>query len=163
MAIAITILLYVLGVILIVVGLAGLVLPGLPGAPLVFAGILSVAWADGFERIGLTGLLVTGGIAVVISIVDYTAGIVGAKKFGASWWGLLGAFLGLLVGLPFALPGIILGPIVGAILLEYLKEPDFKRAGKVGAGTLIGFVIGTALKYSLAFVLLGTAVFFYFF
>jgi uncharacterized protein YqgC (DUF456 family) len=156
MDLAVTIALYVFGVALMVVGLVGLVLPGLPGAPVIFAGILSIAWADGFERIGLTGLLVTGGMAVVISIVDYTSGLVGAKKFGASWWGLLGAFLGLLTGLPFALPGIILGPIAGAILLEYLKEPDFRRAGKVGVGTLIGFVVGTALKYALAFILIGT-------
>lgn len=161
MNVAWSIALYVVGVLLAVVGLAGLVLPGIPGAPMIFLGIFAVAWADGFTRIGLGGLLITGAMAAVISIVDYTAGIVGARTFGASWWGLLGAFLGFLAGLPFGLPGLILGPIAGAVLLEYLKEPDFKRASKVGAGTLVGFVAGTALKYALAFVLIGSAILLY--
>jgi hypothetical protein len=94
-------------------------------------------------------------------VLDFAAEIVGAKKFGASYWGLLGAFLGFVAGLAFLPFGIIVGPVVGAILFEYLKEPDFKRAGKVGIGTFLGFVIGTALKYALAFVLLGLAVVFY--
>lgn len=155
--------LYTLGFLLALAGLAGLVLPGLPGAPLIFLGIVAVAWADGFTRIGWQGLLVLGGITAVISIVDYTAGIVGARTFGASYWGLLGAFLGLLAGIPLGLAGLILGPIAGAVLLEYLKDPDFKRAGKVGAGTLLGFMIGTALKYALAFTLIGCAVLFWMF
>jgi uncharacterized protein YqgC (DUF456 family) len=163
MPLALTIVLYIAGILLILIGMLGLVLPALPGAPLIFLGILAVAWGDGFTRIGLTGLLVTGGLAAVISIVDYTAGIVGAKRFGASYWGLLGAFVGLVLGLGFGLPGIIVGPIAGAVVLEYAKDPDFKRAGKVGVGTLIGFVVGTAVKYALAFVLLGTAILFYMF
>lgn len=138
-------------------------LPALPGAPLIFLGIVGVAWADDFTRIGLPGLLVTGAIAVVISIVDYTAGILGAKRFGASYWGLAGAFVGLVVGLFFGFPGIVLGPVVGAVLLEYLKDPDVKRAAKIGTGTLIGFVVGTAVKYALAFALLGTGILFYLF
>jgi hypothetical protein len=163
MELAGTIALYTLGTLLALVGLAGLVLPGLPGAPLIFLGIVAVAWADGFTRIGWGGLLILGAMAAVISVVDYTAGVVGARTFGASYWGLLGAFLGLLVGLPLGLPGLILGPIAGAVLLEYLKDPDFKRAGKVGAGTLLGFVVGTALKYALAFTLIGCAVLFWMF
>ncbi len=157
-----TIALYAIGVILILTGLVGLVLPALPGAPLMFAGIFSVAWADDFTRIGWRGLVVMGLLAALISVIDFAAEFVGAKKFGASWWGLLGAFLGLVAGL-FLFPpfGIIIGPVVGAVLLEYVAEPDLKRAGKVGAGTAIGFVVGTALKYGLAFVLLGLAVVFY--
>ncbi|MDX1388432.1 MAG: DUF456 domain-containing protein [Acidobacteriota bacterium] len=156
-----TIALYVIGGILILAGLVGLVLPALPGAPLMFAGIFSVAWADGFTRIGWPGLVVMGLLAVLISVIDFAAEIVGARKFGASYWGLLGAFLGFVAGLAFLPFGIIIGPIVGAVLFEYLKEPDLKRAGKVGVGTMIGFVVGTALKYALAFVLLGLAVVFY--
>jgi uncharacterized protein YqgC (DUF456 family) len=91
------------------------------------------------------------------------AGAVGAKAFGSSWWGLLGAFLGMIVGFFMGLPGLIFGPIVGAIILEYFKEPDFKRAGKVGLGTLVGFILGTAVKYALAFLLIGVTLLFYFF
>jgi uncharacterized protein YqgC (DUF456 family) len=155
--------LYVIGSLLILVGLVGLVMPALPGAPLIFAGIFSIAWADGFARIGWPGLLTLAMITLLISVLDFAAEIVGAKKFGASYWGLLGAFLGFVAGLAFLPFGIIVGPVVGAILFEYLKEPDFKRAGKVGIGTFLGFVIGTALKYALAFVLLGLAVVFYIF
>jgi uncharacterized protein YqgC (DUF456 family) len=158
-----TIFLYVIGILLVLVGLIGLVVPVLPGAPLMFLGILAVAWADGFARIGATGLVVTGVLAALIFLADYVAGAVGAKAFGSSWWGLLGAFLGMIAGFPLGLPGLIFGPIVGAIVLEYFKEPDFKRAGKVGLGTLVGFVLGTAVKYALAFLLIGVTLLFYFF
>jgi uncharacterized protein YqgC (DUF456 family) len=151
------VLLYALGALLMLAGLAGLLLPAMPGAPLIFAGVLSVAWAGDFQRIGLPGLLIVGTMAVIISAVDYAAGMVGAKRYGASFWGVLGAFLGLIAGLPFALPGIVLGPMIGAIVLEYLKEPDFHRASRVGFGTLLGFVVGTAVKYALAFLLIGMA------
>ena len=160
---ALTIFLYVIGGLLVLVGLAGLVLPVLPGAPLMFLGILALAWADDFTRIGPPGLVITGGVAALIFIADYVAGAVGARAFGSSWWGLLGAFLGLVAGFPLGLPGLILGPIVGAIVLEYFKEPDFKRAGKVGLGTLVGFILGTAVKYALAFLLVGVTLLFYFF
>jgi uncharacterized protein YqgC (DUF456 family) len=158
-----TIFLYVIGILLVLVGLIGLVVPVLPGSPLIFLGVLAVAWADGFTRIGPTGLVVTGVLASLIFIADYVAGAVGAKAFGSSWWGLRGAFLGLIAGLPLGLPGLILGPIVGAVVLEYFKEPDFKRAGKVGLGTLVGFVLGTAVKYALAFLLIGIVLLFYLF
>lgn len=160
---ALTIFLYVLGLALVLVGLAGLVLPVVPGAPLIFLGILAVAWADGFARIGWPGLLATGALALLITLVDYLAGLVGAKSFGASYWGLAGAVAGLLLGWPFGLPGVVLGPLVGAVLVEYFKEPDFRRAGKIGFGTLAGFVIGTALKYALGCALVGLALLFYFF
>jgi len=158
-----TIFLYVIGILLALVGLVGLVVPVLPGAPLMFLGVLAVAWADGFTRIGPAGLVVTGVLATLIFIADYLAGAVGAKAFGSSWWGLLGAFLGLIAGWPLGLPGLILGPIVGAVILEYFKEPDFKRAGKIGLGTLIGFILGTAVKYALAFLLIGVVVLLYVF
>ena len=158
-----TIFLYVIGILLVLVGLVGLVIPVLPGSPLIFLGVLAVAWADGFTRIGTTGLVFTGVLAALIFVADYLAGAVGAKAFGSSWWGLLGAFLGLIGGWPLGLPGLILGPIVGAVILEYFKDPDFKRAGKVGIGTLVGFILGTAVKYALAFLLIGVALLFYLF
>jgi uncharacterized protein YqgC (DUF456 family) len=151
------VLLYILGTLLVLVGLLGLLLPALPGAPVIFAGVLAIAWADDFTRIGLPGLLIVGSLAVVISAVDYASGLLGARHFGSSRWGLLGAFLGLLVGLAFGLPGLILGPVVGAVVLEYAFDPDFKRASRIGLGTLIGFVVGTAVKYALAIALLGMA------
>ena len=158
-----TIFLYAIGILLLLVGLVGLVVPVLPGAPLMYLGIVALAWVDGFTRIGPTGLVITGVIATLIFAADYAAGAVGAKAFGSSWWGLLGAFLGMIAGFSLGLPGLILGPIVGAIVLEYFKEPDFKRASKVGLGTLVGFILGTAVKYALAFLLIGVTLLLYFF
>lgn len=157
----VTVLLYVVGVVLLLAGLTGLLLPGLPGAPLMFAGVLCVAWADGFERIGWPGLLTAGLLAAFISAVDWISQLAGARQFGASYWGMAGAVAGLIVGVFFGLPGIVLGPVLGAVVVELAREPDLRRAGKVGLGTLIGFVLGTAVKYALALVFLAVAVFLY--
>ena len=156
-SLAVVVLLYAVGLALVCLGLLGLVVPVLPGAPLIFLGVLAVAWADGFSRIGFAGLVVIGAMAALLAVVDYVAGVVGARRFGASPWGLLGAFLGFVAGLPFGLPGLVVGPIAGAVTLELLRDRDVKRAGKVGLGTLVGFVVGTALKYAIAFALLGVA------
>jgi uncharacterized protein YqgC (DUF456 family) len=150
-----TIALYVIGIGLVLLGLVGQILPVIPGAPLTFLGIVLVAWADGFERIGAWGIGVAAVLTVLVLLADYVAGLVGAKRFGASRWGLIGAVIGTVVGLFFGLPGVVLGPIVGAVVLEYAKDPDFKRAGRVGIGTLVGFVLGTAVKYALTMLMIG--------
>jgi uncharacterized protein YqgC (DUF456 family) len=155
-------LLYAIGFVAIGVGLAGLLLPAMPGAPVIFLGLVSIAWADGFTRIGWPGLLVLGLLSVLVSVVDTISGVGGARRFGASRWGMLGALLGALVGLPLGLIGLAAGPLIGAVAFEYLKDPDFRRASRVGAGTLIGFVVGTAVKYALAFFMLCLALLFYF-
>lgn len=156
-------LLFILGVVVIVVGLAGLVLPGLPGTPLVFAGSLLIAWADGFERVGWFALLLIGMLALVSAIADYGASVFGAKKAGASAWGVAGAFLGLVVGLPFGIPGIVLGPIVGATALEYFKNPQVRQAARAGAGVVIGLAVGVAVKCACAFAMVGVLVVSYLF
>jgi uncharacterized protein YqgC (DUF456 family) len=149
------ILLYVLGALALLVGLAGVILPAVPGSVLLVAGAVLVAWAEGFTRV--SGWTVAGCVAIGVAtwVVDLLAGVLGAKAFGASRWAVLGAGLGLLVGLFLGLPGILLGPPVGAIVLEYARDPSFERALKAGAGAFVGFVLGTAVKVSLAFVLLG--------
>lgn len=148
-------LLYVLGAILLVVGVAGIVLPGLPGSVFLAAGAVVVAWAEDFTRV--SGLTVAACIVLgaVIWATDFVAGLLGARAFGASKWAVLGAALGLLVGLFLGLPGIVLGPAVGAIALEYARDPNFDRALKAGFGAFLGFVLGSAVKVALAFVLIG--------
>ena len=158
-----TIVLLLLGVVLIVVGFAGLLLPALPGMLLVFAGALSIAAADGFDRVGLLSLFAIALLAVTGSLLDYASGVLGARRAGASRWGLLGAVLGLLVGLFFGLPGLILGPGIGAITLEYARDQEFRRAMRAGTGVFIGFVVGTVLKYALACAAVGVLVLAYLF
>lgn len=155
--------LVLLGAALVAAGFVGLLLPAVPGAPLVLAGIVVIAWADGFARIGPLTLVVVALLALLSWVVDYAAGVLGARRAGASRWGLVGAFLGLVVGLFFGLPGLLLGPAIGAVLLEYAKDPDLRRAARAGAGVFIGFLLGTALKYAFAVAMVGLAAAAYFF
>ena len=152
------ILLYVLGAAALVAGIAGVVLPAIPGSALLVLGAVLVAWAEGFTRVSGWTVALCAAIGLAIWVVDLAAGILGARAFGASKWAIVGAGLGLLVGMFFSLPGIILGPAVGAIVLEYARDPNFERALKAGAGAFLGFVLGSAVKVSLAFVLVGVLV-----
>ena len=157
-----TVALWIAGVLLVAVGLAGIVLPALPGVPLVFLGVVLIAWADGFTKIGGWTLGVCGALTILGVGVDYLAGAAGAKKMGATKWGVLGAVVGIIPGLFFGLPGMILGPAIGAVAFEYWKNPDFKAASKAGAGVMIGFAIGIVAKCALALAILGIAALAYF-
>lgn len=152
---AMSILLHVLGVALLVAGVAGLVLPVVPGAILLAAGVLVLAWAGNFAVLGWGTVAFAGVVAVMMLAVDWAAGMLGAKAFGASRWAVIGSAVGLVVGLFLGLPGILLGPAVGALVFELAKDPDLGRAAKAGLGTLVGFVVGSVVKVALAFVLLG--------
>jgi uncharacterized protein YqgC (DUF456 family) len=143
--------LYVAGFAVMAVGIAGLVLPALPGSPLIFAGALAVAWAEDFARIGRGTLTAVGVLAVLIWLVDLAASVLGARVFGASRWAVIGAGVGVLVGLFLGPVGILLGPAVGAIVFEYARNPDFQRAAKAGLGAFVGFVLGSAVKLALGF------------
>jgi uncharacterized protein len=143
------------GVILIVLGLAGLLLPLLPGMPLIFLGALAIAAADGFTRVGYLSLALIAILAVIGSVLDHVAGVLGAKRSGASRWGFAGAVIGLIVGLPFGLPGLVLGPAAGAAVLEFARDQELRRAARASTGVLIGFVLGTIVKYAIACLILG--------
>jgi uncharacterized protein YqgC (DUF456 family) len=153
------ILLYALGALAILAGLAGVVVPVIPGSALLVLGAALVAWAEGFERVSGWTVLACAILGAAIWLVDLVAGVLGARAFGASKWAVLGAGLGLLVGFFLGLPGIVLGPAVGAIAFEYARDPNFERAMKAGTGAFLGFLLGTAAKISLAFVLVGVLVF----
>jgi uncharacterized protein YqgC (DUF456 family) len=152
------ILLYVLGAAALVAGIAGVVLPAIPGSVLLIAGAALVGWAEGFTRVSGWTVAACGVIGIGIWVVDFVAGVLGARAFGASKWAIIGAGLGLLVGMFLGLPGIVLGPAVGAIVLEYARDPNFERALKAGTGAFLGFVLGSVVKVSLAFVLVAVLV-----
>ncbi len=113
------ILLWLLAALLIVVGFAGLILPALPGIPLVFAGLVLLAWAENFAYVGWLTLTVLGVLTLVSIGVDFLAAALGAKKFGASSRAIWGAAIGAVLGLFFGLPGLLLGPFVGAVIGEF--------------------------------------------
>ena len=149
--------LYAAAALLVLVGLVGIVVPILPGGALVFAGIVLLAWADGFSRIGWVPLLICAVLAVLMWMAQWTAAAMGARRVGASGWGIAGAFLGALAGLFLGFPGLILGPLVGATLFEYLGGRDLPQAARVGGATMLGFLLGTAVQYALAVAMLGVA------
>jgi uncharacterized protein YqgC (DUF456 family) len=151
-------LLYVLGAVALVVGLAGIVLPGLPGSLLLVGGVFLVAWAGNFAVVGWTTVAIAAAVAIAITAVDWLAGLMGAKAFGASKWAMVGGAVGLLAGLFFGIPGVLLGPAVGAFAFELVKDPNLKQAAKSGVGALIGFVVGSVVKVAFAFFLLGVLV-----
>lgn len=134
---------------LVLIGLAGTLLPGLPGTPLVLAGLLLLAWADGFAHVGVPGLLAVALLFVLSLGVDPLATALGAKRAGASRAALVGAALGTLVGLCFGLPGLLLGPLLGAGLGELAAARQAQRAVRVGLFTWLGLLFGMLVKLAL--------------
>lgn len=148
-------LLWLLAVALVLVGLAGVVLPGLPGTVLVFAGLALAAWADGFTRVGVGTLVVLGLLAAGSYAIDFVAAALGAKRLGASPRAMVGAALGTVAGLFFGLPGLLVGPFLGAVAGELSTHGDLGRAGRAGLAAWIGFAVGMAVKIGLVFLMIG--------
>lgn len=146
-----TLLFWIIGVLLVVVGLIGIVVPALPGTVLIFAGLLLIAWAEGFARVGVPTLVLIGLLGAVSYTVDFVAAALGARHVGASKRAVAGAAIGTLAGLPLGLAGLIFGPLVGAVVGEWSAHKDLRRASHVGMAAWIGFFIGTAVKIALAF------------
>lgn len=140
---------------LIAVGVAGTVLPVLPGAALVFAGAALGAWIDGFTRVSGLTLGVLAVLALVSWLLDYVAGVMGAKKAGASKQALIGAALGTVVGIFMGFVGVLFMPFIGAAIGEYLARRDHGAAMKVGVATGLGLVVAMIAKLVIAFVMIG--------
>ena len=149
------VLIWLLAILLVAVGMAGLVFPALPGAPILFAGLVVAAWAEGFEHVS-TGTLVTLGIMALLTyLVDFLASAFGAKRFGASRRAVIGATIGAIVGIFFGIPGILLGPFIGAVLGELTARSGLRSAGRAGIGATVGLALGAAAKLTLAFAMVG--------
>ena len=150
-----TTLLWVLSVVLIVVGVAGTVLPALPGTALVLAGIVLGAWIDDFTRVGWGVVAAAAVLAVIAWVLDYVAGLLGARKAGASRQAIIGAALGTLAGLFMGLVGVLFMPLVGAAIGEWLARRDHEQAVKVGVATWLGILAGIVSKVVIAFMMIG--------
>jgi len=151
---------YGLALILGMLGVAGVIVPAVPGTPLVFAGMLLAAWADGFERVGVWVLLALGGLTVLSLVIDVWATAIGAKRAKASGLAVFGAVAGTLVGLLFGIPGLFLGPFIGAVVGELiarrrLHHAELGPALRVGVGTWIGIALGIGLKLMLTMGMVG--------
>lgn len=147
---------------LVGVGLAGVVVPALPGVPMIFIGLWLAAWIDGYARVGVVTLAVLGAIVVLAIVTDLVASALGARRVGASPQAIWGSALGSVVGLFFGLPGLVLGPFVGAVLGELSARRSLEQAANVGIATWMGLLLGTIAKLALSLAMIGIFVFAYF-
>jgi len=148
-------LLWLAALLLVGVGIAGTVLPGLPGALLVGGGLVLAAWVDGFARVGAGTVAVLVALTGVAHAIDFLATAMGAQRFGASRRAVLGATLGAIAGLFFGVVGVVFGPFIGAVVGELSVEGNVTRAGHAGVGAWLGLVLGTAAKIALVFTMIG--------
>ncbi|HSJ95430.1 MAG TPA: DUF456 domain-containing protein [Myxococcota bacterium] len=146
---------WVLALLLVGIGIAGSVLPALPGVPLVFAGLLLAAWAGGFEQVGAFPLVVLGVLTLLSFVIDMAATAMGAKRVGATKLAVAGAALGTFAGIFLGLPGLILGPFVGAVAGELMSHGQVQQATRAGVATWMGLLFGTLAKLALVFTMLG--------
>jgi uncharacterized protein YqgC (DUF456 family) len=154
----VTIVLWIAAGVLIVIGALGVVLPVLPGAPLIFVGALLAAWAEDFEYLGLGSLIVLAVLAVLAVAVDFIASAFGVKRFGASGRAIAGATIGALVGVFFGVVGVLVGPFVGAVVGELSVRRNLAAASRAGVGAALGLALGTAAKLAIAFAMVGVIV-----
>lgn len=146
---------WILAALIVIAGLAGTVLPALPGVPIVFAGLFLAAYASGFEPAGWGTIAILGALTALAWLIDFLAAALGAKRLGASPRAFWGAMFGALAGMFFGLPGIVLGPFVGAVAAELSVGRDMQQAGRAGLGVWIGTVMGAAAKLAIAFLMVG--------
>lgn len=146
---------WTLSVVCVVVGLLGTIVPILPGAPLIFVGVLIAAWWEDFSRVGFFPVIITGSLAGITILVDIASSYLGAKRAGASTSALIGSIIGSLIGMFFLLPGLILGPFIGALVGEWWNGRNLSQATRVGMATWIGMLIGTAAKVGIAIAMVG--------
>ena len=140
------ILLFAIAAALILVGLAGAIVPAWPGIPLIFGGIWLIAGVDHYRHLGLWWLVSIGVVGGIGLTMDLLAAALGAKRVGASKRAVWGALAGTLIGLLFGLPGLLLGPFLGAVLGELSAGNSPLRSTQVGMGAWLGLILGTIVK-----------------
>lgn len=150
-----SLILWLIGAILAVTGLSGLLLPIVPGAPLLFLGLLFGAWAEDFSYIGVWTLLLLAIMAVLTYVVEFAASILGVKKYGGSKRAMIGAAIGGCAGLFLGIPGILVGPFVGAVIGELSLQRSLDEASRAGFGTVVGLALGVAGKLAIGIAMIG--------
>ena len=146
---------YFAAAVLILTGIAGTIVPALPGVPVVFAGMWLAAWVDGYALIGVGTVILLGVLAGLAVLLDFVAGLLGAQRVAATGKALWGATIGTVVGIFFGLPGLLLGPFIGALIGEASAGASLMRSTHVGVATWVGLLFGTVAKIALSFTMLG--------
>ena len=151
-------LLWIIALALIAIGIAGTVLPAIPGVTLVFLGMLLGAWIDDFARIPVWLVAIFAALTALAWAVDYFAAAAGAKRAGASKLAVIGAMVGTVAGIFTGFVGLLFMPLVGAAVGEFIAQRDLRRAGTVGVATWLGLLVGTAIKVAILFAMIGAFV-----
>ncbi|UWG95347.1 DUF456 domain-containing protein [Dehalobacter sp. DCM] len=137
----------VIAIILFIAGLVGTVLPVLPGVILIYAGMLIYGFMTHFTTLHAYFFILQALVVIVLFMVDYFASAIGTKRFGgskqAAWGAVIGTILGIIVFGPL---GIVIGPFAGAVVTELIRGTELNKTLRVGFGTLIGVLGGTAVK-----------------
>ena len=151
-----TTVLWVVALAAMLLGFLGVVVPLLPGTPLLFAGMLLAAWIDDFRRVGPAWLAFLAFLALAAWALDYVAAAWGVRRSGASNLAMVGAGIGALVGILGGVVGVLIGPIVGAICGELIARRDHRTAARAGVAAGIAFVVASVAKLALAVAMIGT-------
>jgi uncharacterized protein len=136
----------IIAAIMILIGLAGAVIPLLPGIPLIFGGVWIAAAADHYRHVGRGWLIAIACVGAFGLALDFGAAALGAKRIGASAQAVSGALIGTVVGIFFGIPGLLFGPFVGALIGELAAGRGLQRSAHVGFATWIGLIFGTVAK-----------------
>ncbi len=155
------IILFSAALLVMLIGQIGIILPFIPGVPMIFGAALIYAIFTDFTVISAQTVIIFGILAVFSVILDWIATAMGVKKMGGSYFGMFGAFLGMIAG--FLIPGVgligfIAGAFVGAFLFEMLLGKNSKAAFKAGLGSFIGFLAGGVLKFVIGAAMIGVFV-----
>ena len=160
---------WLLAISLMAAGVAGVILPVLPGTILVLAGVLVGAWIDGFAKVSGWTVGFIAVLALLAWATDYAAALLGAKKAGASPAAVIGAALGTVLGIFMGFVGLLFMPLLGAAAGEYWHQARrnggfvhpgdhviaSQQAARVGVATWLGQLIGTVVKVVLVFLMIG--------
>jgi uncharacterized protein YqgC (DUF456 family) len=144
--------LLILGIIFMIIGIIGCLVPVLPGPPISFLGIIFLHLTK-FGQFTSATLITFAIVTVIVTVLDYIVPIWGTKRFGGSKYGTRGATVGLIVGFFLGPLGIVLGPLIGAFAGEMIFKDDLSYAFKAGFGSLLGFLTGIGLKLAASFVM----------
>ncbi len=141
--------------VLFAAGLAGAVLPFLPGPLLILVGAFVYAAATGFTVVATGRLVILGVLMVFAYVLGHFASALGARRYGASRWAVIGAILGAFFGLLLGPLGLLVGPAVGAVGFELAMTGDVERSVRGGIGALVGLVVGAIAHFSIAVMMIG--------
>jgi hypothetical protein len=150
-----TIFLWILSALLTVIGLCGLIVPVIPGPILLLGGLITASWAENFIYVGPMIITILTVLAILAHALDFLAGAMGVKRFGASSKAAFGAAMGAVVGIFFGFIGMLVGPFIGALIGELSVSKNIHTAGLAGIGAWLGMILGAAAKMAIGFSMVG--------